>query len=297
MSTAPVPRSAPSRGRPERTHVLALVTDRTARSRLRATVAALGLGAAVRFVDRRAEVADVLASDDFDLLIVEPRDAEGLSTPPLVSQVRAAHPSLPVIAYCALAPGMSRDLVLLARSGADEILLRGFDDLGLAFRRAASRARQAISEEAVVRAWRARVPEHAWPIVDLCIRRASERLSVVELARMLGVHRRTLVNRLAAAGLPGPAAVQSWALLSIAASLLADRARPAAQVARCLGFPSLSAFRKMLRRYAGLTPRDLRAPGGVDRILDRLAAPSPGLFPGGSMQLPTRGAAAARGGA
>src|SRR3546814_9586520 len=76
------------------------------------------------------------------------------------------------------------------------------------------------------------------PFVTFCLEQARRAITVPEAAAALGVHRKTLVDRLAAAGFPTPSAMIAWCRLITAARLLEDPGRTVEQVALLLDFPS-----------------------------------------------------------
>jgi AraC-like DNA-binding protein len=83
----------------------------------------------------------------------------------------------------------------------------------------------------------------------------------------MGVHRKTLVDRLKAAHLPSPRAMIGWCRLLMAARLLDDPGRTVEQVALKLDFPSGAALRNMFKRYTGLRTTEVRENGGVRCLL------------------------------
>ncbi len=84
-----------------------------------------------------------------------------------------------------------------------------------------------------------------------------------DVANALGVHRKTLVDRLKAAQLPSPRAIIGWCRLLVAARVLDDPGRTVEQVALMLDFPSGTALRNMCKRYTGLRTGEVRQNGGV----------------------------------
>jgi transcriptional regulator GlxA family with amidase domain len=105
--------------------------------------------------------------------------------------------------------------------------------------------------------------------VLMSVTRAHERLSPQELARLLILPRRTVSQRLAAAGFPPPQRLLTWGRLIVAAHLLEDIHRSADRIAVSLDFPSGSAFRNICQRYLHATPRDIRQRGGSRFVIQR----------------------------
>ena len=210
-----------------------------------------------------------LANNPVDLVIVAPWDAAGTRVAPVLRQVRDRLPSVPIAIYCTLTPDAVREVVALTKAGADEVIFHLADDNGVAlwsrllvsvYRRAAHEALDALHSV---------LPPEVEPIISYCLERAEVGVSVAEVAAAFHVHRKTLVNRMAAAGLPAPACLISWCRLLLAARLLEDPGRAVEQVALELSFGSGAALRNMLRRYTGLRPSELRDHGGMRCVVER----------------------------
>jgi AraC-like DNA-binding protein len=180
---------------------------------------------------------------------------------------RLRFPHSAVIAYCRISVTVAPLLVTAGRAGIDRLLLRGHDDLRSGIRREfLDGGNEALCRHALARL---AFPDGiAWQILTHCVRGAATAvLTVDELADEFKVHRKTLRNWLHAAGLPSPEQTIGWGRLLFAAAVLESSKRPVAAVAAQLGFSSESAFRGMLVRYANLTPRAIRQPGGFDRVI------------------------------
>ena len=224
----------------------------------------------VELCERCEELMPVLRRTLVDAVLVEPWDSHGVAASMTVRELRGAFPSVPVIMYCRLDHQSMREIVELTRAGADELVLRGVDDVrgvlqGLlvatSIRRAAAQALEYLLPD---------VSAGVLPLLSYCLHHAGDRVHVRSVADALGVDRRTLVNRLASLGLPGPAALISWSRLILAARLLEDPGRSVEQAAYALNFGSAPALRNMLRRYTGLRPAEVRRGGGMRCVLDLL---------------------------
>lgn len=241
-----------------------LVRDGPGRAHLRA---ALRTKAAVLSCERIEDLLQVLAAHRVDVIVISPWDAQGARVAPVLRDIRTRWPSVPVAVYCSLAADAVREVVALAKSGADDVIFQGSDDQSQALwsrllvsvsRRAADQALSALQPV---------LPAAVEPIVSYCLERAEKGVSVQKVAAAMQLHRRTLVNRLAAAGMPAPSSTISWCRLLVAARLLEDPGRAVEQVALALGFSSGAALRNMLRRYTGLRPSELRAQGGLQCVV------------------------------
>jgi AraC-like DNA-binding protein len=215
------------------------------------------------------ELLALLATEHVDLMVVSPWDAAGDRVAPVLRQVRDRLPSVPIAIYCELTADAVREVVPLTKAGADEVIFHAADDHAAALwsRLLVSVSRHAADE--ALAALHSQLSPAAEPVISYCLTRAEAGISVAEVAEALQVHRKTLVNRMAAAGLPAPACLISWCRLLLAARLLEEPGRAVEQVALKLGFGSGAALRNMLRRYTGLRPSELREHGGMRCLLER----------------------------
>lgn len=119
------------------------------------------------------------------------------------------------------------------------------------------------------------IPEDIWPLVDYAMSRPDMVIDRDAAARMLGMSRRTLHNRLAEHGLPSPRRFLIWVRLLIAAGLLDHGFISVERVAWHLGFSDGMVLAKTLRRYTGTSTRALRLQGALRTALARLFTASP----------------------
>lgn len=175
-------------------------------------------------------------------------------------------PRLALIGYVAVTADRARDLFDAGRQGMDGLVIVDRDDSPIEVLRAIALAEsRALSE--VVRRLLSGVDSVVYDAVMLSITRAHERLSPTALGRLLGVPRRTLSQRLSAAGFPAPQRLLTWGRLIVAAHMLEDEHRSADRVAASLEFASGSAFRNVCQRYLHATPREIRARGGAQYVI------------------------------
>lgn len=245
--------------------VVALLTD--VALRLRLADALKGWSAPVECVAQARDVRARLAAGDVRVLVVGPRDASERPAAPLVADVRHDHPSVTVVAYCASSAGSSDDIVALIRAGAHALVVRGVDDERHAFRAALRGAEQRCTATLVFDRIRDQLPPAVAPLVALYLRADGVPPSVAEAAELLGVHRKTLVNRLAAAGCPTPRALRTWCRLFVASRLLEEPGRTVESIALQLEFDSTTGLRNALKRYTGQGAGAVRAAGGLAHVL------------------------------
>lgn len=244
--------------------VAALVWEPTGRARLQE---ALRGQAALRFAERQEELIALVANDLVSVVVVDIRDRDSVSTLPMVRRVRAGYPSVPIVLYCALGPDTSHDVLEFARAGVNDLVIRGVDDLRHPLRSAITAAQDHCSAKSILEELGSSIPANVLPIIQYCLENGRRGLTVAQVASAMGVHRKTLVDRLSGAGFPSPSAVISWCRLMVAARLLEDPARSIEQVALVLDFPSGTSMRNMVKRYTGLRPAEVRENGGVRCIL------------------------------
>ena len=252
----------------------ALVLDRVARAQvvdaLHGPAAGYGpfAGLPVAFFDTvRVLAAAIETGTPFAALVIEPRDREHVATEAMVRTVRRGFPSVPVIALAGLHQGTADDVLALARAGVHGLVLRGIDDTGARLRHAFECAtRRSFGDRALADLGDVFAPS-LHPILRCCLDRADAAGTVHDVACTLGVHRKTLVNRLQASAMPAPHALLAWTRLLRAGELLEDPRRSVEHVAMTLGYPSANALRNGLRRYTGLDPTTVRELGGYACVL------------------------------
>ena len=223
--------------------------------------------AAVRLCEKPEELLTLVAEGLAAVVVMDLRDRTGQPTLPTVHAIRERFPSVPIVAYVHLGPDTSRDILALARAGVNDLILRGVDDVGVALRSAITTAQDHCAARDVLGALGTLVPQNLVPFLTYCLEHGRRAISVPEAAAALWVHRKTLVDRLAAAGFPTPSAMIAWCRLILAARLLEDPGRSVEQVALLLDFPSGAALRNMLKRYTGLAPGEIRENGGMRCVL------------------------------
>jgi methylphosphotriester-DNA--protein-cysteine methyltransferase len=260
--------SNPNHSRRTERVVAALVRDRRDLARLGEALHPTSNGprdGVLHAFDRVALLDAALQRTHYDVLVIEPTDADGQSTDTIIRSVRARFPRLSVLGYVIMTPGMSSKVLAFARAGVHELIIAGIDDSAMVLRHALQRASRRCLAEEVFAEISASLPADAATLVRFCLEHANESPSVVEISHALGVHRRTLVNRMRTALLPPPSEMWAWSRVLLAARYLEMPGRSVEWVALTVGYPSANALRNALKRYTGLMPSDLRDDGGFIR--------------------------------
>jgi AraC-like DNA-binding protein len=240
--------------------VIAAVRDQEWRSHVRSR---LGRETQLRFVDDILElpVSATTLRPDIALWHVEGTFAMDEPYALTVRQLRQIAPDMTIVAYCEVSRAIAPALLSAGRIGVDRVLIRGFDDLLCGVRDLidSSHADREV-RELLIRI--GRLPDSAALVFSHCLRRARiGPFTVQQLADDLNVDRKTLRNWVRRAGLPTPERLIGWSRVLAAARLLKGSRRTVGVVAELLGFASGSDLRRMLARYTGYTPSDVRVQG------------------------------------
>ena len=211
-----------------------------------------------------------------DTVVVEPFDSQRTPTAPVLAKLRAARPDLGLIGYITRGQAYSPEVLTMARAGVHELIFRGTDDVTTGIRTALARVGAGPAQTSVRRALTdagvLSTPE-ADAIVTCCIQYGQADFSADDLARFLGVHRKTLAQRCRASGLPLPGALTAWLRLLQAGALLDVPGRRVDDVAEALGYRKASVLRNALKRYTGQRATELRAGGALKQLLAAFLKP------------------------
>jgi AraC-like DNA-binding protein len=244
--------------------IAALVTRMEDRFVLRRELRTLG---EVRFAKDSAGLLTLVRECRVRLVITEPRDPKRREAAPAVRAIRSAYPSIPVLILCNPTADDIHLLVDLVRSGADDAIVRGVDRVGSAAAGLLARGEQTPLVTTALADLGEVLTGDARAILAYAIANPAARKPVEQVARTLGVSRRTLVNRLSAAGLARPSVFVAWGRLLVAAASLEDSATTVRDVARTLGLRSNAGLHVLCRRHSCLSVRALRR-GGYRAVLD-----------------------------
>jgi AraC-like DNA-binding protein len=225
-------------------------------------------------LSRRRTVA-LIRCFEAAVVLVELRSATGETNAPFISALRLRWPRLPILGLARLRSDDVREIPIATRAGMSDLLLLGYDDPWTVLRRFAAEATDAPT--LVLEALTTCAPTSVWPIFEYCLTKADAVTSANELARAFGVARRTLARQLARAGLPGPGTTLVWLRLLLATHLLEHTGWTVERVVQETGFSSVPAFRRQLRRLAGMKPSDARRCGSLAAMVWGSASLLPAL--------------------
>jgi AraC-like DNA-binding protein len=261
---------SPDLGDFPRPTVVAAIRDDEWRSHVRARLDAWSTLAFVEDVNQLPPVATTCTPDivlwHLDSALDSTADVYGA----VFEELRRVAPSAVVIAYGQIDRAIAPLLLAAGRAGVDRLLLRGLDDLELRLRESL----RSSEIESTIRAALAQLnlPRSSAALAfSYCLRRANVgAITVHQLANELHVNRKTLSVWLRSAGLPAPQLLIGWCRVCNVALALANPKRSVAQTARLLGFSSATDLRRMVSRYIGCTPTEMRLAGGVTMVLAAL---------------------------
>jgi len=123
-------------------------------------------------------------------------------------------------------------------------------------------------------------------LITYCLQYGTPQTTTADVARHLGVHRKTLVRLCRLWGLPSPSALLTWVQLMVAAAMLTNDQRHIEDVAEALGLTGPQ-LRNSFKRYTGRRATEIRDAGGLQAIIAAFRAPAAyGRGPGRKRQPP-----------
>jgi AraC-like DNA-binding protein len=250
--------------------VVAAIRDNEWRAHVRARLGARSTLAFVEDVDQLPLIAATCPPDIVLWHLDSALDSTANAYGAAFERLRRVAPGTVVIAYGQVDRAIAPLLLAAGRAGVDRLLLRGLDDLELRLRESLrsseidSTIRTALAQLNLPRNSAALAFAH-------CLRRANAgSITVHQLANELHINRKTLSVWLRSVGLPAPQLLIGWCRVCNVAVALAHPRRSVAQAARLLGFSSATDLRRMVSRYIGCTPTEMRLAGGITMVLGAL---------------------------
>lgn len=230
--------------------------------------------AALRFIESFDALLDGLRDEVsiVDVVIlpaVDGRDG-GANAERVVRRLVVERPRIAIIAYCAPHGGYSSEIRALAAAGVHQFVFAGVDDHGAMFRNILALARQGCAAEWVMQQVGPIVPVQLHRMVEAILTNPSRATTLLELARALGVHRKTLFNWCDRVPFLPPAELLAWTRLALVAYHLENTACTVETIALELGYPSDTTLRNTIKRYTGLRANDVRRRGGLRCVLEAM---------------------------
>jgi D-alanyl-D-alanine carboxypeptidase/D-alanyl-D-alanine-endopeptidase (penicillin-binding protein 4) len=184
-----------------------------------------------------------------------------------MARLREQHPALAIIA-CVEA-GYDLGYYDLGGLGVAGILISHPQPAGR-IRAAVDRALATARADCIARALEGRFAPPGPDAVGWAIEHAGSDTNVEKLATALGHTPRSLRQALEHAGLPAPTRVLLWGRLLLAGARLGRDGRTVEDVAFSLGYSTAASLARAMKRQTGLTPGEVSAEGGMERVRDAL---------------------------
>lgn len=251
------------------TLILALLPDPVARKRLTRAAEMDRAGAVaheIRWAGDWAEMQAVARESAAQIAVFDPY-ASGAFDLDACAIFHQAFPSVVLLPYGTFTPQCIHDVLLLAELGIRNIIVQGEDDIPLTLQFVLTESLSDSLPGIVLGALGELIPDALLPVVRHLLFQAHRPVKPGELAQIHYSNEKTLREHLRAVGLPSTNHLIIWARLFHAAHLLDGGARTVEAAALALDFPSRSALSNQLRRYVGVTPKELVERGGLAFLL------------------------------
>jgi AraC-like DNA-binding protein len=184
-----------------------------------------------------------------------------------LAEFRAHFPYTVVLPYGDFSGPRTHDVLRLPALGIGDLVLWDVDDAPAGMRARIADALTSPIADAVFSGIADLLPARLAPFLRSLLRATHQPLEPEDAAQLYHRCPNTLWKHLRSAGLPPVNKLIVWTRLCHAAYLLGDSGRTVENVADVLGFPCANALRNQMQRYAGVTPREVRAGGGLPLLL------------------------------
>lgn len=228
--------------------------------------------ARVRYVATYEELDRLLHGlERCDAFVLAAEDSRGRGALGTVQRLQREWPRTAVVVFCPARAERPMWMPALTLAGVRGFVFEGVNDTAATLAGAVENARNECLADDVRLRLLPLLPATLHTMVHAVLARPDDLTSVESVASYLGVHRKTLVNRCARAGVVPPAELINWCRLALVAERLERTGATIESVALTLGFPSHTALRNLIKRYTGMTASEIRANGGADVVLTQLA--------------------------
>jgi hypothetical protein len=225
--------------------------------------------AEVQFVESTAALVQASVDGAVGAVITELGDETGRSVAPMIVELTARAPSVPIVLYDILnRPAIDRLSEILVPGLRIEFVLRDAEPLGTTVRRALSAALPPTMAPILIERFLPLAPTSLHVFLAVAALKAPSGRSLEHLAHWSGVTRRTLARRLAAAGWQPPSVVLQTFRALDAVWLMTVCGRTARRVRELRDLGGPSSVGRLMRRYLGMAPLELRDAGGFGAALD-----------------------------
>jgi hypothetical protein len=223
----------------------------------------------VQFVESAASLVRVTVSGSIATVVTELHDEVGRSVAPLIVELVACAPSVPIVLYDTLTrPAIDQLTQILVPGLAIDFVLRDVEPLGTTVRQALATGLPPSVSPVLLERFLPLAPQSLRVFMAVAALKAPSGRGLEHLALWSGITRRTVARRLASAGWQPPSVLLQTFRALDAVWLMAVCGRSARQVQELRRFSTPSSVGRLLRRYLGLAPLELRDEGGFAAALD-----------------------------
>jgi AraC-like DNA-binding protein len=243
----------------------ALVQEVSVQQEIARQVAPLGT---TRFLPTAAALIEAVAAHTVDIAIAELRDEQGQLITPVLDALAARPKPVPVILYDKLSPWRVEALQEIVRHHRIvDFVVRSNESLTSATRVALRQSDRLPVWTLLFPRWLDLAPPGLSPFLVIAALKAPHIASVDRLARLTGSTLRTIERYLVRARwAPARAIVGSIRALDVV-WLMSEYKLSTRQVLYSRGFSHPTNIRRLMKRYAGVTPAQVRAGAPVDAII------------------------------
>lgn len=245
--------------------IAALIAGRRERAQVQAAVQGR---ADVVYCDTGAAVADA-ATNNRAAAIVALWDAHGRSQVPAILSLRKRLPALPIYVCCEVGRVDVQEIARAGSAGIKSTILHGPEEAWIALEDMPEATERDRVAHGVLHTTDRIIPIPAKRLFRFALAHVRPRPTVEAAAAVFGVPRSTLFAQFAAARLPAPGELISWARLLFAGFVLEAWGRSVDWTALRAGLESGAALRALLKRKTGLRPQELLACGGYFHLMQR----------------------------
>lgn len=200
-------------------------------------------------------------------------DEAGQSTLPLLRSIRQRSHQARILLCIGSSPREMRSALSAVLEGiATEVVINGQDDLSVIIMRHLLAAEEVSLANVILQVTQAMVSAFAQHALEWAAYRIDANLSVAQWAGGLGLDRKTLSVRFKRSGLHSPHVVLGWHRALYCAYHMRDSSTPVSTIAKTLKVNSASDVNRLVHRYLGAKPSELRDPSGLAKALDGYAS-------------------------
>jgi len=209
----------------------------------------------IHFCHTSGELVDACRTSDVQLVTIGIAGAAQGALLEAVRTIRAEFPAVPVVGLCRPTGRAGWNPSRWIQSGITDLALVGHDDVSAVIDRYLKSGAYPRHAAFVWRMMQSRADEVVRQTLYQIFKGMGRNLSVDDLARSLGITRKTLAARLRERGWPTPKALITWCQVLVAMRLIECTKASLDAVARQVGLSSAGALRTSMRRLIGVTPR------------------------------------------